>query len=98
MAMQNSTACVLLRSSPCGCCAGGIAGLLNNVPEFTLPELPEGMRPSSGMRSATFNVLFLDEVRESCKLRVLCLDIHGSAIKLLLVFGVHGLCVWLVAV
>jgi hypothetical protein len=40
---------------------GGIAGLLNNVPEFTLPELPEGMRPSSGMRSATFDVLFLDE-------------------------------------
>lgn len=40
---------------------GGIAGLLNNVPEFTLPELPEGMRPSSGMRSATFDVMFLDE-------------------------------------
>ena len=59
-----------LRPSPCGCCAGGIAGLLNNVPEFTLPELPEGMRPSSGMRSATFDVLFLDEVR--CDAIVTC--------------------------
>jgi hypothetical protein len=53
----------LLRPASCNCHPGGIAGLLNNVPEFTLPELPEGMRPSSGMRSATFDVLFLDEVR-----------------------------------
>lgn len=42
--------------------AGGIAGLLNNIPEFTVPELPDGLRPSSGMCSATFDVLFLDEV------------------------------------
>ncbi len=45
--------------------AGGIAGLLNNIPEFTLPELPDNMRPSSGMRAASFDVIFLDEVRRS---------------------------------
>lgn len=45
--------------------AGGIAGLLNNIPEFTLPELPDNMRPSSGMRAASFDVMFLDEVRRS---------------------------------
>lgn len=40
---------------------GGVAGLLNNLPQFNLPELPEQLQPSIRNRAATFDVLFLDE-------------------------------------
>ena len=39
---------------------GGIGGLLGRLPEFTLPQLPEPLKPSRSQRSSTFEVIFLD--------------------------------------
>lgn len=41
-------------------CAGGLGGLLGRLPEFTLPQLPEPLKPSRAMRSSTFEVIYLD--------------------------------------
>ena len=36
--------------------------MLGKLPELTVPQLPEPLKPSRTMRSSTFEVLFLDEV------------------------------------
>ena len=44
--------------------AGGLGGLLNSVPQFSLPgtdALPEQLQPPKRSRAATFDVLFLDD-------------------------------------
>ena len=43
------------------CLAGGLNGILGRLPEVSLPQLPEGLRPSKSSRSSTFEVLFLDD-------------------------------------
>jgi len=43
---------------------GGLGGLLNSVPQFSLPgtdDLPPQLQPPKRSRSATFEVLFLDD-------------------------------------
>jgi hypothetical protein len=40
--------------------AGGLGGLLGRLPEFTLPQLPEPLKPSRRLRSSTFEVIYLD--------------------------------------
>lgn len=45
-------------------CAGGLGGVLNSVPQFSLPgtdDLPEQLKPPMRSRSASFDVLFLDD-------------------------------------
>jgi hypothetical protein len=39
--------------------AGGVAGILSNVPQISLPDLPEQLQPRS--RSARFTVAYLDD-------------------------------------
>lgn len=39
---------------------GGIGGLLGNVPEIMLPQLPEFLKPSRQQRTSSFDVLYLD--------------------------------------
>ena len=34
---------------------------LGRLPEVSLPQLPEGLRPSRSSRASTFEVLYLDE-------------------------------------
>lgn len=41
--------------------AGGLGGVLGKLPELTVPQLPEPLKPSRSMRSSTFEVLFLDD-------------------------------------
>lgn len=41
--------------------AGGVQGWLDGLPRFTLPALPEWLQPPKTMRSARFDVCFLDE-------------------------------------
>jgi hypothetical protein len=40
---------------------GGFNGLLGKLPQFALPQLPEGFRPSRESRTSTFEEIFLDE-------------------------------------
>ena len=39
---------------------GGLGGVLGRLPEFTLPQLPDPLKPSRAMRSSTFEVIYLD--------------------------------------
>ncbi|KAL3130849.1 hypothetical protein ABBQ38_000181 [Trebouxia sp. C0009 RCD-2024] len=39
---------------------GGIGGLLGNLPEIMVPQLPEPFKPSRQQRTSSFDVLFLD--------------------------------------
>jgi len=41
-------------------CAGGLGGVLGKLPEFSVPQLPEPLKPSRALRSSVFEVLFLD--------------------------------------
>lgn len=41
--------------------AGGPNGIFGRLPEFSLPQLPEGFRPPRSARASTFEVLYLDE-------------------------------------
>ena len=41
--------------------AGGVNGILGRLPEVSLPQLPESLRPSRSSRSSTFEVIYLDE-------------------------------------
>lgn len=41
--------------------SGGPGNLLGSLPRLTLPQLPEALRPPAQLRSATFDVTFLDE-------------------------------------
>jgi PAP_fibrillin len=40
---------------------GGLGGILSGLPQITLPELPDTLRPSRQQRSARFDVVFLDD-------------------------------------
>lgn len=40
---------------------GGLGGILNSVPQFELPNLPEQLQPPRKSRSASFEVVYLDE-------------------------------------
>ena len=45
---------------------GGVNNILGNLPELTLPQLPEPLRPSRQQRTSRFDNLYLDdEVRVS---------------------------------
>lgn len=39
---------------------GGLGGLLGNLPEIMLPQLPEPFKPSRQQRTSSFDVLYLD--------------------------------------
>ncbi|KAI7839444.1 hypothetical protein COHA_006845 [Chlorella ohadii] len=41
--------------------AGGLQGWLDNLPTFAVPKLPEFLQTPKGVRSARFDVVFLDE-------------------------------------
>lgn len=41
--------------------AGGLQGWLDNLPTFSVPKLPEFLQAPKGVRSARFDVVFLDE-------------------------------------
>ena len=41
--------------------AGGLGGILSAIPEISLPELPEGLRPPRGPRGGRFRVAYLDD-------------------------------------
>ncbi|EFN55841.1 hypothetical protein CHLNCDRAFT_145390 [Chlorella variabilis] len=41
--------------------AGGLGGWLDSLPQFTLPQLPESLQPPKRLRSARFDVVYLDE-------------------------------------
>ena len=41
--------------------AGGVGGVLGRLPEVTLPQLPEPLKPSRRLRSSTFEVIYLDD-------------------------------------
>lgn len=54
--------CVDLKENLRACVdAGGPNGILGRLPEVTIPQLPEGLRPPRDARSSTFEVLYLDE-------------------------------------
>ncbi|KAK9815485.1 hypothetical protein WJX72_004499 [[Myrmecia] bisecta] len=40
---------------------GGLGGVLGNLPEFSLPQLPEPFRPSKQQRTSLFDLLYLDD-------------------------------------
>lgn len=39
---------------------GGLGGLLGNLPEIMIPQLPEFLKPSRQQRTSSFDVLYLD--------------------------------------